>query len=382
MWLVVVVTAADRHDAMSSIKNDVSPEVEDARDLYLALSNADAVATRTLLLEGTATGGDSAEAWDVYEEHVAEAGRLLTRLASGSDAATVERLAARLPAYAAAVDSARAYNRVGYPLASGYLRRAGSVMEDELLPDATQLYITALARLDTSGEDATTPWHMPALVVAGVVGLGVLVAVQAFLAMRFQRTLNLWLVVASVLSVGLISWTIVTFDQQADALVGAQRQGAAPGQALSTAQMLVVRAVRDDAGALIERGTGDSSFAELTGRVGGDDGSGGLLAAARLGDEARSLFVELTAAHDDVHQLEVEGLHSEAVAVFRERELRAADELTLVLSDRAADARDRFETHVNDGRDMLTALAATALVALAAAALGLIGIRHRAREYR
>ena len=107
--------------------------------------------------------------------------------------------------------SARANNAQGFPVGAAYLRKASATMHNEILPTATDLYRDAASQLRDHYEAGTSTLTLVLVLVAGVGMLALLVVVQIFVRRRSNRLLNLGLVAATVLVVGLLGWTLVRF---------------------------------------------------------------------------------------------------------------------------------------------------------------------------
>ena len=115
------------------------PFAYSAQKLYAALSAADAAAASAFLSGGIETAPMRAR----YQQALADAASALTdATAEATDADTRTALAdisAQLAAYTGQVESARANNRLGFPVGSAYLREASSLMQTALLPGAERI---------------------------------------------------------------------------------------------------------------------------------------------------------------------------------------------------------------------------------------------------
>ncbi len=89
--------------------------------------------------------------------------------------AAMADISAQLAAYAGLVESARANNRQGFAIGSGYLREASSLMRTALLPGAERIYVDNLATVDEDQRaiDSTPTVALVLLmVVLVVIGVG------------------------------------------------------------------------------------------------------------------------------------------------------------------------------------------------------------------
>jgi hypothetical protein len=269
-------------------------------------------------------------------------------------------------------------------------------MRETILPETTTLYKRAAQALDDTYESGTSTSELVFVIVTGAVVLGLLVGVQMFVARRTHRVLNIWLVAATVVVLVMLIWTVTRFISEQDDLVRAQRNGSDSMQLLSTARLLTLRAQSDDNLALVERGTGDAylvDFDTYSKRIGGTDGTGGLLGAAtdiagrtgseqaiaRLGDQ----FVTFLDAHHEVRNLDTKGAYDEAVKHSTEVEAVAARALDGRLRAEINRSRERLDAAAADARGGFDALdVVIPLLIVAAGVLVLVGLQRRISEYR
>jgi hypothetical protein len=399
--LVVGVVAGTAARARGNAARDVglesAPELVAAQNLYVALSDADATATTIFLTPGT----EPADLRSRYLQDIDDAGRylaLVTRTIGTApeshQAATT--IAEQLPSYTARIDTARANLRQGFPVGQAYQRDGSALMRNTILPAATTLYERAARSLDDTYGSGTSTRELVFVIVAGVLLLALLVGVQIYVGRRTHRVLNPWLVAATVLVLIVLVWTVTRFSSEQDALVRAQRNGSDSMQIFSTARLLTLRLQSDDNLALVERGTGDayiSDFKTYRARLGGKDGTGGLLGdaaaiAPRTSTEGdvnalAQHFVGFTKAHDQVRTLDTNGNYDQAVTTSTETEAKAASALDDALGSQIEASRGRLDSAAADARSGFDALdVAIPLLAVLAAVLVLIGLQRRIGEYR
>ena len=224
-----------------------------------------------------------------YLADLERAGRQLAVVAGDADTSPAVRAAVatineQLSVYAGRIDTARANIRQGNGVGAAYQRDGSRLMREEILPAATRLYRHAARGLDDNYRAGTSTNEIVLVVVAGVLVLVLLIGVQLFVTRRTNRIVNVGLAAASVLIVVMLVWTVTRFTSEQDALVRAQRNGSDQMQVLSAARFLTLRAQSDDNLALVERGPGDAyleDFDTFSARLGGRDGTGGLLGDAR-----------------------------------------------------------------------------------------------------
>ncbi|HEX2399845.1 MAG TPA: hypothetical protein VHJ79_07635, partial [Mycobacterium sp.] len=137
-----------RIDERNAVLTSSEPFAYAAQNLYAALSAADAAAASAFLSGGIET----AEMRAKYQQALADAASALADTTAGTtDPATRTSLAdisARLAAYTALIESARANNRQGHVIGSAYLREASSLMQTSLLPAAEKIYSGNLATVE------------------------------------------------------------------------------------------------------------------------------------------------------------------------------------------------------------------------------------------
>jgi hypothetical protein len=269
-------------------------------------------------------------------------------------------------------------------------------MREQILPAATTLYRHAARGLDDNYRAGTSTNEIVFVVVAGVLVLLLLLGVQFFVTHRTNRILNIGLAGASVLIIVMLVWTVTRFASEQDALVRAQRNGSDQMQVLSAARFLTLRAQSDDNLAHVERSAGDTyleDFDTFSARLGGQDGTGGLLGdaraiARRTGDQdnIRRLSAQFAAfrdEHDLVRDLDADADYESAVQRLLTTEAAASRALQTGLTRQITQARQRLDTAAGHARGGFDALAiAIPLLIVLAGVLVLIGVERRIAEYQ
>jgi hypothetical protein len=415
LFAVVTTIATEiRSRAAGAVATKSAPELVATEELYGSLADADATASTIFLRAGLEPAGLRAR----YENDIKRAGRLLETVSRSAESAPATRRALRtigeqLPVYTGLVDTARADTRLGLNVGSAYLRRASTTMRDEILPAATDLYRDAARRLDDNYQSGTSTTTLAVVLIAGAVMLGLLVVVQVYVRRRSNRILNVGLVAATVLVVGLLGWTLLRFSAAHDALNRAQQRGSDSVEVLSSARILSLRAQNNENLALVERGSGDvyvAEFDRVMRALGGTDGRGGLLAYAatladRTGDgsrvralaapfrKVRDLHVKVRARDDDGRYQEAVGLsvgtNDDTIKQQLEpeggpgQELRAVDKLEGALQASIARSQARLLGSAQDARSGYGMLeVAIPVFAIIAGLLVLLGLERRIGEYR
>ena len=280
VWGVVEAwTVAARASAANNIVFVSEPLTLDAQQLYRSLSDADATAA-TAFLSG---GLEPFPLRERYLSDIAHAARLLeaaTAAAGNSSAkASLSTLTAGLPVYTGLVETARADNRLGYPLGAAYLRQASAFMRATLLPAARDLYAQETGKLAAANDEATAFPYL-GVVAALVVGFS-LVGSQVWLTRRTKRIINPGLLLGSLAALAALIWLVTCVALARGHFIAARNQGSVPVEALARADISALQAHADESLTLIDR-QGDDSFQQdfltLQKRLG--PGPGTLLTAA------------------------------------------------------------------------------------------------------
>jgi hypothetical protein len=390
----------DRDNTISGVIDHREPLAAASQQVYRSLSDADATAASAFLSIGT----EPPELRQRYERDVAEAGAALAKAASDASdvadaAAPVDMLNQQLPVYTGLVETARANNRLGYPVGASYLREASELMRAKILPAAQDLYRIDTERLIEEQDSATGfPWLATILMFAL---LAALVVAQVYLTRRTNRLLNVGLVVATVAVVVSLLWGAVALILQGTLVASGQDDGSHRVDVLVRARIAALQARADETLTLVARGDGatyERDFGTNAAQLLGPDGQAGLLGEARDlipdGEGAAKVADATKAANDwlkahaQVRAQDNGGLYQEAVdsAVLESKEGGSAPAFRR-LDDNLQAAidvgRQQFLDDTHNGDRALTFLApGLAVLAIVAAAGVTMGTRERLREYR
>jgi hypothetical protein len=398
LLLVSAGALSSRRGAARSVATESGPLLIDVQEMYRALADADATASRQLLAAGQAP----VEVRQRYLDDLDRAGRLLARVAERAqsdpdarNATTV--IATQLARYAEKVEAGRVNSRFGFPLGAEETRQASKLMRTEILPATLQLYEFAAAELQHDYDRGTSASQMVWIVVIGLATLVILVVTQLYTARHTNRILNVGLVVSSAIVAVLLVWSLVQFDSEQDSLITAQRKGSDAVQVLSSARFLALQAQANANLAVAERGTGQAyrdDFARLMGTLcGSEECRGGLLAyagelAARTGDASRVAVIQDDATTfwrtaNAVTDLDNQGQYTDAVRLALGDQGDASETLDASIAGESDRAQARFDRAADDARSGFGILAvALTLGLLLAAALVLVGLQPRIGEYR
>ena len=393
LWIVGAVALNARHDAADDVATSAKPLLIDSQDLHVRLAEADAIASRAFL----AGSLEPASVRAGYEKSVADAADLVGKIGDevGDDGdleAAVANVNAALPVYAGGVASARANNRLGYPVGAAYLRDASSSMQETILPDATRIYGAASARLADDYESGTAGSHVAFVLVVGIGLVLALAAVQFFLFRRTNRVLNAGLVVATVLVLALVAGSVARLAITQNDLVRAQRDGSDAVQVFAAARILTQQAQSASTLSVIDRDPDDKVLA-IVDSLGGESGQTALLVEAervldRSGSpermpETAARYSELRATLTNIQNALDDRDFDSATALALDDQTKRAAALDdrLAAEIRVADAR--FDDAAHDARAGDSAIAFSLTVGALLAALAIfLGLRRRIEEYR
>jgi hypothetical protein len=383
--LVAGLTAHSASAGTTDLGNRAQPLLIEAETIYSALADADTTAAQAFL----AGGLEPATLTQRYDGDLARAGTALTRAArlvpDDSDAGkAVEALSTGISRYSALVATARADNRQGLPLGASYLSAASQLNRDALQPQAQALFRIATDGVQSGYDAARSAWWLILLLVL-FVALGVtLFWSQIYLSRTTRRTFNVPLVAATGLFALLVLATGTLFANQRAHLGSAAREGSIPVTALAQTRILVLTERADEALTLAAHGSADkeADFDRAAAAVDFDDPQ--LEYAKRFTADAKTEHEAYVALHDQVRKLDEGGDYDGAVKLaIGDQANKTFGDLTLTLDDAIANRKAAFTSAIDsagDGLDLLTVLGP--LLALAACALAMIGIRARLEEYR
>jgi hypothetical protein len=406
-WGVLAALTAEQHaSAAANVVAVSEPLSLDAEQIYQSLSDADATAASAFLSGGL----EPAAARQRYNADITQAAIRIeaasallgssaarTQLpghlnkqasaagsAAGDDLAT---LSAELPVYADEVGTARADNRLGYPLGAAYLREASTLLRGTLLTAASDVYTKENGLLTSASAQAT---GLPLIVIAVVIGLGLgylLYRSSRWLTQRTHRRVNYGLLVAGVAFAVSLVWLAGAFAFGRAELLHAQQRGSAPAEAYARADVAALQAHADESLTLVDN-SGDDSYQQdfiaqqkLLG-----PGPGTLLAAVEAsGNGAAAADAQAWyRAHAALRALDDSGNHAAAVqsALAGEAAARfgrlSADLGNGINADQAV-----FASNARSGRDAFTGLAVGMIVASLIMAAGCArGLNRRLAEYR
>src|SRR5215212_556666 len=210
--LVTAEGAAVRHRAAHSAATATEPLLVHVESLYSSLADADATAASTFATGGAEPAARRARYLRDLRSASADLAAVSHQLEmSGKAFGPLQTMTTRVPVYTGLIETARANNRQGFPIGAAYLRQASTLMRDEILPAAGQLYGLEAGRLNGNYRAGASPGSIAAFMVTAIVLLALLVGTQLYLARATNRIFNIPLLVGTVLVVILSAWVGTAF---------------------------------------------------------------------------------------------------------------------------------------------------------------------------
>lgn len=388
-------TVSQYSSAATGVVTTSEPLTLDAQQIYHDLSDANDTAATAFLVGGLQPFSLVSR----YQRDVNAASAAIEHAtALGGGSPDLVTLSEDLPVYTGKIETARADNRLGYPLGAAYLREASNLMNDTLLPAAQRLYATDISRLTATSAQATgLPLVLVTLVIGLVIGYA-LYRTSRWLTRRTNRVLNPGLLAAGLAGVVSLVWLAVAFGGAHLDLLTAQARGSVPVQALARADIVALQAHADESLTLIDN-TGDDQYQAdyLARHKSLGPGPGTLLSAAMsaaAGSRAGSVVSAAAAhaeawnaAHVKLRAADNSGAHSAAVAsalgtgrgdAGGEFAAFSAAMTSGINADQAA-----FAASASAGGSMYAGLEAAVVVLAVAMAAGCAwGLSRRLVEYR
>jgi hypothetical protein len=391
-WGVLAGLTASQHASAAADVVAVSEPLSlDAEQIYTSLSDAGATAASAFLSGGL----EPTAARQRYEADVAQASikiEAASALAgSSADAAIGNDLAALskyLPVYTGEVATARADNRLGFPLGAAYLRETSTLLSGTLLPAASDIYTRESALLTSASAQAT---GLPLVVVAVLAGLGlgyVLLRSSRWLARHTHRVVNYGLLLAALVGLVSLVWLAGAFALGRADLLHAQQQGSVPAQAFARAEVAVLQAHAYESLTLIDNSGDDiyqKDFVAEQKLLG--PGPGTLLGAVEASTGNSDVAAQAQAwfqAHARLRGQDNAGAHADAVQSAQSGAAATTfGKLSATLTEGIGARQDVFASSARSGRDTFTGLAIGMVVAALVMVAGCAwGLSRRLAEYR
>ena len=390
---IAIGAEQSRERAAKAARSQTEPLLVQAKNLYTSLSDANATVATGLLSGGVETAanrnrylGDLVVASNALSALTRQAGT------AANAPAALGTIANQLPIYSGLIETARANNRLGFPIGAAYVRQASLLMTSQMLPAADRLYRTEAERLNDDYHTGTATSALVTFAAASAVALILLLLAQWYVARISRRILNVPMLVATVAVAAVSVWGIVGLVSEQNALETAQRNGSDSVEALSAATVLLSRAQGDLSLVLVNRGTDTIDPLDFNAVTRVLDRPGGVIAeisalAHRTGTTRRRAEVRRRLRRVSGEGPRAHRTRGRRPAHRRDRLAPQAsaisDQLSHNLAQQIDAAQTRFKRAAADATSALDGLAfAIPLITVLAAVLALIGLRRRINEYR
>ncbi|WP_167106983.1 protein kinase G-activating protein GlnX [Mycobacterium sp. DL592] len=383
-------TINNRQSQLTTVLNHTEPLAFAAGQLYTTLSVADAAAATAFI-----AGSEPRAVRQRYEQAITDAAVAVTRAASGlTDEPLIEllgRINARLAVYTGLIETARTNNRMGNPVGSSYLSEASALMQQQILPDAQQLYEQTSARVDA---ETTASTRIPAPVIV-VVAITLVFGAFAhrWLASHTKRRVNVGLVAGGLAIVIMIIWV---GSALAISTAGSRAAKGTAAESLKTVTTLAITAQQaraDETLSLIRRGDEDlrkrsyyqrveTMHQQLTDYLAREDaidktdlaGADQLLMKWRQADERINAYISVG---------NYQAATQVALGTGEDDSTPAFDKLDAALSSGIRESRNQLRNDILSARRVLSGTTVGgAVLSIGAAMAVALGLWPRMSEYR
>lgn len=264
-------SSGNRQGDLNTLVNRSEPVAFAAQELFNSLSVADSVAATSFLSDSSRT----ADTQESYREALDTASRAVVRAANGIDDPSsremelILEVQEKLPTYVSQVTEARANNRQGYPLGAAYITQASAMMQDELLPAASELYDRTSSSVVDQQHKLTRPsWFALSGLLAAVC---LLFVAQFWLAAWSNRRINAGYATATVLMTAALIWAsasaLTTWQDGPRGVAGTSQ----PLQTLTSLRIGVQQTRSTEVLGLVQRDYTTDNQTDFTDRIAGID---------------------------------------------------------------------------------------------------------------
>jgi hypothetical protein len=383
-------TINDRQRALTTVLNHTEPLAFAAGKLYTTLSVADAAAATAFI-----SGAEPREVRQRYEQAITDAAVALTRASGGLTDQTMQdllgRINARLAVYTGLVETARTNNRAGKPVGSSYLSEASSMMQQQILPDAKQLYDQTSQRVDAETTASTNIPLLGTIVVAITLLFGMYS--NNWLDRKTQRRLNFGFVAGGIAVLIMVVWVGTVLGISTTDSRSAKTTAAESLKTITNLAITAQQARADETLALIRRGDEDIRKQSFYQRI---DAMRQMLDDYLKRDDAidkselknaNDLLSRWRAADDKINTYIAVGNYQAATQVAlglgEEDATPAFDRLEESLNNGIEESRRQLRNDIVNARTVLAGATVGAVVLSVVAALAVtIGLWPRMSEYR
>lgn len=395
--LLASFVIADHGSSTRKIADESEPVIRSARQVQTSLAEANAAAATAFLAGGSEDPNLRAEYTEALDAAATEL-EMATRLIGDNPEATeaLGSMSRALPRYAGLIETARANNRQGYPVGAAYLDTASSVLETEIYPATDTVANQAAADYRRSYDRQRGLALILALVAIVLLVIVVLLLVWVLfqLRRRFNRTLNLPILAATIIAFGLTVWMASSMSSQISHLTAARTDGYEGTRLYLDLRGTGFGAKADEARFLIARGAGDGFLVDFDRRAAAiaemrpaldahADDSADRSAASALATDTFAAWDTYAATNEEVAAADASGERTEAVDLALGRADTDFAAFDAVTSEALESNRLRFVEEMDQAARATQGLRfGSLLLATLVAALALYGLQLRINEYR
>lgn len=396
-------SSATRQTSLDVLLTSTEPMSYAAHNLYTSLSLADTIATTGFVQAGVESAGTRARYNSAIDRSSVAASESTAGMSRGDEhalelATTIQR---QLPVYTGLVETARTNNRAGNPVSVAYMAEASSLMREEILPAASELFILTSGQVRDQQNQLTAPQWVP---LSGLLAAVLfLLLAQWWLWQLTRRRLNKGFLAATALMIIAIFWVSVSNYGTWQAGTRGFEEASMPWDSLTASRIQAQQARTTETLSLVRRESVDGNLDSFTDTINGvraalDDyeaaeGHNPLVTGgnSQLVEEGRQALADWENAHERFAAALSTGDYQEAVRLSTTTTVApgspptsagAYDTLDAALSRLIADARSSMRAFINDGL-AATQLVSTAVMVLSLAAVVAVwlGVRPRLQEY-
>ncbi|ALC06823.1 hypothetical protein CDES_12375 [Corynebacterium deserti GIMN1.010] len=388
------VSSDNRQANLDELITNAEPISYNAHVLYTSLSVADTTATTGFVQAGV-EGPVNRVKYHTAIERAAVAATHTATSADTSDEKLMElvlEIQRQLPVYTGLVETARANNRAGNPVSVAYMSEASSMMRNDILPKASELYNMTSRNVSDQQRAVTRPQWIP---LSGLVAaLGMLIIGQWWLMRVTRRRINKGFALATILMLTATMWVSAANWATWQAGTRGFEEASGPLNSMTTARIYAQQTRTTETLSLVRRqsiqgsGTGFAATINQIKRALDEyettTNSQSPEHQAIITD-IRNAMANWTAEHEQFTVLLERGDYNGAVnAVLSsdDNDQTSFDVLDTALAELIADSRSSMRSYIQSGLQATSLVSVTVMILSLAAVLAVwIGIRPRLQEY-
>lgn len=388
--LALTLTADNRQTSLNKLVTQTEPLSNNAQELFNSLSVADSAVTTGFLQKNSADNATQ----ETFNKAISDASNALIRATSGID--TIESremelvlsIQQSLPEYVQLVADAQTNDRLLNPIGASYLTQASALMQNDMLPNAQELYTRTSSTLFEEQDRQVSPMWFPLTGLFAAVGL--LLLAQFWLAAKTNRRLNIGWLFATILMIIATLWATVTTAVVWYQGTQAVQSSVKPLEQLTEVRISVQQARTREALGLIQRDYDESAQQEFSNNIRDIDET---LADLRNDvdkpgqiDAAREALRQWDSSHASMASQIRQGNYNEAIEKAmggkNTDQSTSFGSLDRDLQELISDTRNDLQTVLIDGRVAAGRTSAIVIIMTIFAAIAvLVGVRPRLQEF-